>query len=132
MHLPLLLERHGVILENSSVVKEILNTDRHAHKFKILNNKKGRGFVMTDHSNSNLGRKPVAESPQTRNSHELYQTRTILERQLSVAAQKDAQAVAILERALALVEQVSSAKNPPIFCRRADHIRSVLALLDNR
>ena len=56
---------------------------------------------MTDDSNAD--RAPVVEMPQTRNPNELYQTRTILERQLSLAQHKDKQAVAILERALALV-----------------------------
>lgn len=88
---------------------------------------------MTDDTNSIFERKPVAELPQTRNPYELYQTRTILERQLSLAEHKNKQAVAILERALALVEHVSSGeKSTKLLPTAADHIRSVLALLDNR
>ncbi|MCB1713651.1 MAG: hypothetical protein KDK04_09095 [Candidatus Competibacteraceae bacterium] len=87
---------------------------------------------MTDDSDSISGRKPVAELPQAHSQRDLYQTRTILERQLSLAQHKDKQAVAILERALALVEHISCGeKSTRLLPTAADHIRSALALLDN-
>ena len=91
--------------------------------------KLGGGFMTDD---LNLERAPVAEMPQTRNPNDLYQTRTILERQLSLAQHKDKQAVAILERALALVEHISCGEQSTrLLPTASDHIRSALALLDN-
>ena len=91
---------------------------------------------MADHSNSNPGRKPVAEMPlpptQEPGCGDLHQARITLEHELGLAQHASRSAVDILQQALYLMQQIESGNKPTkLLSTVADHIRSALALLDN-